>query len=177
LTQLKDALAPLYRQMATEGKNFGGMSIMQHAKSIRKLVKRTNATTLLDYGSGAGGAYKETKFCRDIGIPWHQVTLYDPAFAEHSKKPKEGKKFDGVLCSDVLEHIPEDEVQAFIQELFNYAKRFVWASVCCRPAGKTFPNGITNLHVTLKNMDWWHERFREASATNLGAVYHLVETP
>lgn len=173
-----DSLAPLYRQMADEGANFHGLTILQHAKTIKKLIARTGAKTLLDYGCGRGDAWRSPHgFCRDLGVKWNDVFLYDPAFARTEVRPAPGRLFDGVLCSDVCEHIPEGEVPEFLATLFSHARRFVWASVCCRPATKTFPNGITNLHVTVQSFEWWQEQFKAASSANLGAVFHLTETP
>ena len=172
-----DSLVHLYRQMADLGGDFHGLTILQHHKIIAKLVKNTKSRTLLDYGCGRADAYRSPhSFPSVIGVKWSDVYLYDPAFEQYSVKPP-GRKFDGVLCSDVCEHIPEDEVPEFVATLFQHARRFVWASVCCRPASKTFPNGITNLHVTVRPIEWWRERFTEASARNLGAIFYLTETP
>jgi hypothetical protein len=68
--------------------------------------------------------------------------------------------FDGVLCSDVLEHVPDEELDVFIPRLFAYADKFVWASVCCRAAKKCFPSG-ENMHVTIRPMSWWRRRFKQ----------------
>lgn len=165
-------LRPLYREMARGGAFFFGLSIVQHAKQIGDLVATTGAKTLLDYGSGRGDAF-QAPFNIHKGWGVERPTLYDPAFATHDVLPPSGVKFDGVLCSDVLEHIPEDQVDAFVAELFDYSTGFVWASVCCRPAKKSFPDG-TNLHVTVKPIDWWRRRFDNASC---GVDWVLAETP
>jgi hypothetical protein len=128
--------------------------------------------TLLDYGCGAGDAYKQPhRLHRHLGMRWFDVTLYDPAFPEHDEKPR--GTFDGVICSDVLEHVPEDQVDALVATLFGHARRFVWASVCCRPAKKVFPDG-TNLHCTIQPIDWWRAVFEKHSG---GKPWVLVESP
>jgi 2-polyprenyl-3-methyl-5-hydroxy-6-metoxy-1,4-benzoquinol methylase len=169
-------LIPLYKAMAAEGGNFHGMSVMQHAKSIGKVLKQAGAKTVLDYGCGRGDAYMSAhKVHQAWGLRRIDVTLYDPAFPQHSQLP--GRRFDAVICSDVLEHIPEEDVDRFIGGLFNHAKRVVWASVCCREAKKTFPDG-TNLHVTVRPLEWWRERFASVSLLfGLAVKWHLVETP
>jgi hypothetical protein len=73
----------------------------------------------------------------------------------------------------VLEHVPEDEVADFILDLFDHAKKVVWASVCCRPARKCFPNTEINLHVTVKPFEWWQDKFENLSST---VPFVLVET-
>lgn len=167
-------LVPLYKQMAAGGSAFRGLSILQHRQLIKDLVRKYRAKTLLDYGAGAGDAWKQPhRLHRELALRWFDVTLFDPAFPEHDDEPL--GLFDGVLCSDVLEHIPEDDVDETIAKLFSHARKFVWASVCCRPAKKFFPDGETNLHVTLQPMEWWQDRFLAAQAADLEA--HRISEP
>lgn len=162
-----------YRQMAANGGNFYGLAILQHAGEIGLLLQRHDARTVLDYGSGRGDAYAEPYSLHERA--WHipKPTLYDPAFPDIDEMPE--RRFDAVICSDVLEHVPEDEVDGVICDLLNHARKMVWASVCCRLAKKTFPDGGGNMHVTVKPMAWWRSRFAELSD---GAVpYYLRESP
>lgn len=169
-------LVPLYKQMAADGASFRGLSILQHKPQIVKLVRQHGAKSLLDYGSGAGDAWRPPhRMHRDLGLRWFEVTLFDPAFPEHDDPPH--GLFDGVLCSDVLEHIPEDDVDAVVEQLFKHARHFVWASVCCRPARKFFPDGTTNLHCTLHPIEWWQDIFEEYKPKNRDVPFYLVETP
>jgi hypothetical protein len=166
------SLLKQYRKMAAGGEHFRGLSLVQHADAIGELIAKHKARTLLDYGSGAGQAYNKPHrlhLAWGVDIP----TRYDPAFPKFANLP--AGKFDGVICSDVAEHIPIDEVPVFIARLFGYAERFVWASVCCRLANKTFPDG-TNLHVTVRPMAWWTELFAQESART-GVPFRLSETP
>lgn len=170
-----DSLVPQYKEMAATGLHFAGLAILQHVKIVDKMVRKHSAQSILDYGCGRGDAYRAPhRLHAQLGLKWFNVTMYDPAFTANAAQPR--GKFDGVLCSDVLEHIPEEDVDEFIENLFGYAKKFVWASVCCRPAAKTFPDGVTNLHVTLHPLDWWADRFEVAQA-KYGIDFHLTETP
>jgi hypothetical protein len=161
-----------YKRLAATGLWFRGTALKQHSADIKALIDKTESTTLLDWGCGAGMAYKSpSKIHKKWGVP--KPTLYDPSFPEHDKRP-EGT-FHGVLCTDVLEHLPEGEVDALIKDLFDHAERFVFASVCCRPAGKVFSDG-TNMHVTVKPYDWWYERFNHYGNES-DADWRLKETP
>lgn len=165
-------LRPLYRQMAEAGGNFQGLSILQHKAEIGVLIQKYKATSLLDFGCGRGDPYfTPYQIHREWGVS--RPTLYDPAFNSHDVPPFKGHYFDGVLCSDVLEHVPEDVVEDFIAELFSYSRQFVWASVCCRLAKKAFPDG-TNLHVTVQPLGWWKRRFKEKAGK---LDWYLTETP
>lgn len=170
-----DSLVPDYQALAkvADG-NFAGVSVLQHMKSIRRLVEETDSRTMLDFGCGRGEAYKSPhKLHHQIGLPRAAVTLYDPAFMPTATLPK--GQFDLVVCSDVLEHVPEHEVEEFVARLLGYAKKAVWASVCCRPAKKFFTDG-RNLHVTVKSFEWWSAKF-DAHCTDDGPDFVLVETP
>jgi hypothetical protein len=169
-----DSLVPLYKEMArTDTANFCGLSILQHQKSIAKLIRQVGVRTVLDYGCGRGDAYRSPyKTHQAWFVSRKNITLYDPAFHANSAPPS--GQYDVVLCSDVLEHIPEHEVEEFIARLFLYARKAVWASVCCRPAKKLFADG-TNMHVTVKPYEWWHETFGRLAPP--GVQWVLVETP
>lgn len=170
-------LVPLYREMAAGGAQFRGLSLLQSTKAIRKVVKEYGVQTVLDFGSGAGDAYRSPhKIHHEWGLRRASVFLHDPSFREHEALPPAGKLFDLVVCSDVLEHIPEAEVDTFINTLFGYARKVVWASVCCRPARKTFPGTETNLHVTVQPLDWWAAKFANASEEH-GVAGILVDSP
>lgn len=170
-----DTLVPAYKAMAGTD-NFHGLSILQHAPSIGKLVRSVRARTLLDFGCGRGDAYRSPhKVWHHWGLERANVTLYDPAFNRDNVLPAAGRKFDVVVCSDVLEHVPEAEVDEFIDRLAAYTRHALWASVCCRPAKKKFEDG-TNLHVTVQPYSWWLEKV-EAAARKHNIGFILLETP
>ena len=60
--------------------------------------------------------------------------------------PYEGT-YDGVISTDVLEHIPEEDIPWVLDDLFAQAKTFIYAVAACYPAKKIMPDG-TNAHCT-----------------------------
>lgn len=180
-------LLELYRTMHVEGERFLGVSpehtfpgksLPPQAHHIQRLVADTGAAQLLDYGSGKGQQYRYWPY-RDAqgtthpnvqaywGVP---VQCYDPAYGPHGALPQ--GRFDGVICTDVLEHVPEEDVPWVVGELFGYARRFVFANVACFPAGKRLPNG-QNAHCTVKPVKWWRREFDRASAAAPGLRWEL----
>lgn len=155
--------------MALNGANLRGLSILSHKVVIGGLIKRTESQTLLDYGCGGGAAYDPPY---ELHREWNveRPFLYDPAFPSHDQVP--AAVFDGVLCSDVLEHVRIPEIETLVEVLFAHSSRFVWASVCCRAAKKTFPDG-TNLHVTIKPYAWWDRVIKRIAGERF---YWLTET-
>lgn len=162
----------LYARMHVEGEKrlgipaaqtFPGTSLPAHITRIKRLIEATGAKTILDYGAGKGVQYRPHRVmvggehvADGIAEYWDvdEVRCFDPGYAPHSARP-EGR-FDGVVCTDVLEHCPEEDLPWILDELFAYAKGFVYLNVACFPARKTLPNG-ENAHITVRSPEWWRD--------------------
>jgi hypothetical protein len=152
-------------------KTFEGMSLLPHLKTIKALIERTGATTLLDYGCGKGHQYDPRPIkikgvlYKSIIDYWGVAMLsgYDPCYPPYSQLP-EGK-FDGVISTDVLEHCSEQDLPWIMAEIFDCARLFVYVSIALYPATKLLPNG-ENAHSTLKPRKWWEELLRNAAASH-----------
>src|SRR5688500_11294278 len=157
LARSSGSLISAYAELHRTGR-FPGFSIEPYIPKIAKLVRESGARTLLDYGCGQGKQYTEKRWHEAWGI---MPTLYDPAVPPFNVKLISW--FDGVICTDVLEHIPEDELSAVITDLVAYARLWCFVSVCCRPAkaNKDIP-GVGNAHVTIRPPEWWQEKLGAA---------------
>jgi FkbM family methyltransferase len=149
---------------------FAGYTSLQFVDAVKQLVSRTDAKRILDYGSGKGEQYRPRPIVSDgkviaesVAEYWDvdEVRCYDPGYAPFRELPSD--TFDGVVCTDVLEHCPEEDLEWIVSELFRFATRFVFATVACWPARKTLPDG-QNAHVTIRPAEWWRERFAAAGA-------------
>lgn len=183
-------LAELYRQMHAgydDGQNgapvqiFNGFSLIPHVETIKALIDRSGARTVLDYGSGKGLQYKNV----DIEMPdgrkfanvvdyWgvDTVMCFDPGVPDFSTMPP--ARFDLVVSTDVLEHCPEDDLPWILAEMVDKADRFLFATVALYPAQKILPNG-ENAHCTLKAPDWWNALIEAVTAPrpDLGYRFEL----
>lgn len=139
----KDYIASEYCRLHAANR-FKGDSLKKYIAEINDLIQQHECKTILDYGCGKASQHKKAK----LG----NVTLYDPYYEPYNKKP-EGV-FDMVICTDVMEHIPEDEVGKILAELINYTDKILFLSICLKPAKKKFSNG-ENLHLTIKPKEWW----------------------
>ncbi len=179
-------MVEMYKTMHEEGspehgrppeKTFTGKSLTEHIAPIAGLIKETGAKTLLDYGSGKAGLYDlypgEPEGSRFKSMKtWGEtrVTCYDPGYAPYSG-PIEAE-YDGVICSDVLEHITEEDIPWVLDKLFRHARNFVYAVAACYPAKKFLPDG-QNAHCTLAEPQWWLEQMESAARRNPGIKWTL----
>jgi hypothetical protein len=172
-------LVELYREMHVRGElirgipaehTFPGSSLLPQAHHVRRLVAQTETRSMLDYGCGKGTQYRPMALAENGGGRWQsmqeywnveRIECYDAAYLPFSRLPS--GRFDGVICTDVLEHCPEDDLGWIVDELFSFAARFVFASVACHPAIKRLPNG-ENAHCTVRAPEYWQELFVAAAA-------------
>lgn len=140
---------------------YRGYSLPSHAQVIKHMIDEHGARTILDYGAGKGTQY--TSVCvklpggaryPSIPVYWgiESLTCYDPAYEPFRRLPT--GQFDGVVCTDVLEHCPAEDLEWIVHELFAFARRFVYANVACYPADKCLPTG-ENAHCTIRPASWW----------------------
>ena len=152
-------------------RSFSGYSIKPYVQEIAALVWDMLPNRLLDYGSGKGYQYLALRVHEQWGglLP----VCYDPGVVQLRIKP-EGK-FGGIICTDVLEHIEEADVDGVLENIFRLAdeRAFVFLAIACRTAKrKRLPDG-RNVHVTVKPPEWWDnklERFKREGLT-IRAVY------
>lgn len=133
-----------------KGIYFPGISIRYQVDTITKLIRETESKTLLDYGCGRGLQYSEIK----VHAQWDSImpTLFDPGVSIYSKQPT--GKFDGVICTDVMEHIPESATMEVLQEIYSYANKFVLLAIALDWSDTLLPNG-DSVHINPKPVHWW----------------------
>lgn len=164
----------------TAEETFPGKMLIEHATDIRDMILRTGTKTILDYGAGKGLAYQQTGMelnnntrIHNIQDYWEveEIRCYDPGHPPFSTLPDQ--QYDGVICIDVLEHITEPDVPWVIEEMFAYARKFVYANVACYPALKSFPNG-QNVHCTIHPPEWWAGIVHAIAMRHTDISYRLV---
>lgn len=67
-----------------------------------------------------------------------------------------GERYDAVVCNDVMEHVPPEDVEEALLNIGKLnASRFLF-SICCRPSNWKDEHG--GLHLTIKKPEWWQAR-------------------
>lgn len=180
------AMLALYREMHEQGDKrygippaemFSGLSIHPHVGAITYLLQQYRCESMIDYGCGKAEGYTEpliplpdgrqAKGLREYWQPV-KIALYDPGVPGFDKIPS--APADAVISTDVLEHIPEEDIPWILDEIFSLAKRIVFLTIACYPARKMLPTG-ENAHITLRSPGWWLDRIDEAAAASARAQF------
>tara|TARA_B100000674_G_C37784284_1_gene888666 strand:+ start:280 stop:855 length:576 start_codon:yes stop_codon:yes gene_type:complete len=142
---------------------FLGYSLTKWIVKIKEIIKINNANSIVDFGCGKAFLYSnkfkigDNEF-KNLSDFWgiENIFLYDPGVEKFSTYPN--KRFDGIICTDVIEHIPEKDVMNFIDELFKLSNKFIFFVIATIPASKYFDDG-KNIHLCLKTQSDWNEIF------------------
>ncbi|WP_169567466.1 hypothetical protein [Sneathiella limimaris] len=158
---------------------FSGRGVFKHAKTIRKLSRATEAETLLDFGSGKGRQYTDEVFqngqlvADNLCDYWQlkQVTCYDPALNDQDQALS--KTYDGVIATNVLDLIPEEDLYWVTESLFQAADKFVFCNVLDYSSQTYLPSG-ENARVTRRSSIWWRGMFAAANAKKPHVKYCIA---
>lgn len=106
--------------------------------------------SFLDYGCGKSNLAEVFKQKNKINI-----FKYDPAIKEYSNL-KKNLKVDLISNCDVMEHIPEDEIDKILQQMSSISKN-VFFNIYLKKAETILSNG-ENAHCTIKPISWWKNK-------------------
>jgi 2-polyprenyl-3-methyl-5-hydroxy-6-metoxy-1,4-benzoquinol methylase len=116
------------------------------ADKVVDLATTYGVTSILDYGCGKG-ALKTAISGRLAAV----VSEYDPAIPGKQDMPVQA---DMVVCTDVLEHIEPECLDAVIAHLHSLTNKIMFAAVSTRLAVKTLADG-RNAHLIVQSADIW----------------------
>ncbi len=146
--------------------SYGRMGV-RYADHIRAAAQMVGAKSILDYGCG-----KHT--LRDAMTDWPDFREYDPALPGYDTPPDAA---DFVTCTDVMEHIEPEHLDAVLGDIQRLAGRGVFFVITMVPAAKPLPDG-TNPHKICEPETWWlpklMERWRPLAFENNGKRFFFV---
>ncbi|MDJ0859205.1 MAG: hypothetical protein QNI90_02560 [Dinoroseobacter sp.] len=168
-----EQLIDQYRQVHAS-KIYGQTSEILAGIILKQIAVLPKIDSLLDYGCGQSRT-------ADWIAKIHDATAYkyDPAIPGLDTLP--AVETDFVLCTDVMEHIPLENVDAVLQQIRNISEN-AFFNISCAKAAEILPNG-ENAHCTVRPPLWWKEKLakfwtnpRQVRSLNRNAV-SLVTWP
>ena len=178
---LIDSYKVLHEQ---EGK-FKGISLAPLVPTLMSIIKQNKCKTLLDYGCGKAIPYDKDR-CEEVGLKntvqelcnIESFDLYDPAYEKYAELPD--KKYDVVVCTDVLEHIAEQDIDYVLTQILSRSNKIVFLNISCRPAVKHFKEGKfkgKNVHISVFDPSWWGHKIGNIwNNFNHLKIYTLCDT-
>ena len=155
-----------YKKLHEQEGKFKGISLIPLVPTLIQITKENKCKTLLDYGCGKAIPYDKER-CKEVDLrnPIQELCdiesfdLYDPAYEKYATLPD--KKYDIVVCTDVLEHIAEQDLDYVLTQILSRSNKIVFLNICCKPALKHFKEGKfkgKNVHISLFEPDWWNRK-------------------
>ena len=156
---------PKYREMAP------GEHI---AETFLQVANPKVGETVIDFGCGTGrGGAK----LADVGLSVRLLDFTDNCLDEAVRARLNGtiqfvqhdltQPFGGMekygFCTDVMEHIPTDDVEKVLRNIL-YSARHVFFQISCEPDNLGALIG-EQLHLTVKPYAWWLEKFNKLHCT------------
>lgn len=117
------------------------------ADKVAELYKKYACSSVLDYGAGARKLRK--------ALPKLNMACYDPCVPKIAALPEPANL---VVCTDVLEHIEPDCIDAVLDHIRSLTQVVFFAVIGMEPAMKKLPDG-RNAHILLRPRDWWLDMF------------------
>ena len=162
-------------------KNWAGNDSKNYHNQIKALMDQYNAKTVLDYGCGKGEQYSTLNSYVLHGAPPHvntepmtfqtrinaeSVYKFDPCVPEFDQEPVD-KKFDAVICTQVLGGIPDAGMSWIKHKFMSYATKFVFIGLHSNP-GKTKKRIYDPAYINpYRTIEWYQEQFSNWSGPAL----------
>lgn len=160
---------------------------IEYWKYMNKSFRFGKAKKILDVGTGIGQvvAYFRnhgyeaygTDISEKITKYWHMGNIAQfckvcPA----NELPFEDGFFDIVACTEVLEHIPAEKIVDSLKEIRRVGSGdFIFSYALGRALHK-MPHDGSEPHITIKPVDWWAEKFREAGFVIIDMIMNRAQT-
>jgi len=170
------------RQFQQQNKSWAGYDVVKYQKKIKDLVDHYGARTILDYGCGKGLQYKEKlPYGGGAGIELPQkqwqtfdqylgvtVYCYDPCVEGFETPPPADAQFDGVICTQVLNSIPDDDMTWVRNTLEQHATKFCFIGLNFQREAKAKKTMYDPAYFRLpRTREFFRSHYQEWSGSDL----------
>ena len=137
-------ISPSYKKLNESLHSQGAYGVSGHrwAPHVKQICEHMGTWDVLDYGCGQRLLEKE------LGRP---IRNYDPCIAGLDAPPQPAQI---VACTDVLEHIEPEFLDAVLDDLKRVVARIGVFVIATGPANKVLPDG-RNAHLIQQGPRWW----------------------
>lgn len=139
------------------GTEWGTTAMKWSGLAVRDLInERPYLRTALDYGCGKGTLAR--------GCPGPEWSEYDPGIPHKDVCP--AGPFDLVTCTDVIEHVEPDKLDAVVAHLSELTGKVLFMDIPCVPSLSVFSEGPwkgQDLHLIVEDPEWWIDKFETKS--------------
>lgn len=161
----------------SENRIFDGAGTKRILGYINAEKEKRDFFSVLDYGCGSADHWFSTKLQDEVTsqkqnmVQWlgSKLTafhLYDPAHPVYSRPSSD--KYDIIICTDVMEHVPENELVEVLQDIkfYCYYNSTVIFSIPLNESRNCFADG-ENMHCTIKTKDEWEKLIKSILKCNV----------
>lgn len=149
-----DLISPAYadeqRRLHAGPKAYGERGY-KWADCVREVASTYECWSILDYGCGQGGLKRALS---DPHMDSVRIREYDPAIKGKDALPSFA---DLVVCTDVLEHIEPDRLDAVLKHLRMLARKAIFVVIATVDTEHKLSDGRST-HLTIESGDWWHAK-------------------
>lgn len=138
-----------YQELHQADPSYGSTSL-KFIDEVSVMIDALKPKSILDYGCGKGTLIAEIER-RYPEIVCHR---YDPSIPEWSVLPVE--KTDLVINTDVLEHIPVNDIDAVLREIVSISGN-AYFNLHHGRAATILPSG-ENAHCTVRSPSWYRKK-------------------
>lgn len=147
---------------------FDGGGIQLIYDELEYELDKRDCASILDFGGGTAvhwhkkvripGQKEMMTATEFFGARLRGFFRYDPAHPHYNVKPT--GKYEIIMCTEVLEHVPLDEMDELLTEMKSYLKDdgVVIFTIPKTLSSNSFPDG-QNTHVTLMETSEWNKLF------------------
>lgn len=124
-----------------------GTSGHHWARDAEIFIIKHSLMSILDYGCGKNTLMLELS--KKFGNK--QLRSYDPCIPGLDDMPQAA---EGVLCTDVLEHIEPDKIEAVVHHIASLTRKAAFLVIATQKASHILPDG-RNAHLIVKGPSFW----------------------
>jgi len=142
---ISDEYRNLNKKLHASKNEYGSFGNKYIEYVLKIMQDNSHIKTVLDYGCGKGELAKSLPF---------KIFEYDPCVEGKDKDPEPA---DLVICTDVLEHVERDYLEAVIGDIARCTKTVAFIVINLCPAKKFLEDG-RNAHIIQESKEWWADQ-------------------